>query len=97
MLTIEKVSEDMVRLGGRFDASQAEKAAAGLSDYNKTITIDMADLDYISSMGLSVLVQTYKRLNENGEGLRLINLNSHVRDVFRFTRLDQVFDIVEDG
>ncbi len=95
MLTIEQVSDSELKFGGRFDASQAEKATAGLSGYQKTITIDMSDLDYISSMGLSVLVQTYKRLNEKGEGLRLTNLNSHVRDVFKFTRLDQVFDIVD--
>lgn len=95
MLTIEEVSDNEVKLGGRFDASQAEKATTALSGYQTTIIIDLSDLDYISSMGLSVLVQTYKRLNEKGEGLRLTNLNRHVRDVFKFTRLDQVFDIVD--
>lgn len=95
MLTIEKVSEDEVRFGGRFDASQAEKATEELSRLHGTITIDMKELDYISSMGLSVLVNVYKRLNEDGHTLRLTNLSKHVRDVFRYTRLDQVFVVIE--
>lgn len=94
MLTIEKISENELKFIGRFDASQEKKAADELSHQKETVTIDMASLDYISSMGLSVLVNTYKRLNENGHTLRLKNLNSHVRDVFKYTRLDQIFEII---
>jgi len=93
MLTIEKNGANSFKFIGRLDASQAEKAANQLSKSEETIIIDMTDLDYISSMGLSILVNTYKRLNENGHTLKLKNLNNHVRDVFKFTRLDQVFDI----
>lgn len=93
MLTIEKKSANELKFIGRLDASQAEKAANHLSKKDETITIDMADLDYISSMGLSILVNTYKRLNENGHTIKLKNLNNHVRDVFKYTRLDQVFTI----
>ena len=93
MLTIEKKGSNELKFIGRLDASQAEKAANQLSQKEETITIDMSDLDYISSMGLSILVNTYKRLNENGHTLKLKNMNSHVRDVFKYTRLDQVFTI----
>lgn len=95
MLTIEQKNENEWKLSGRFDASQADKASGELSKSNNTITIDMADLDYISSMGLSVLVNTYKRLHENGHTLRLKNIKSHVRDIFKYTRLEQVFEIIE--
>jgi len=94
MLTIEKTSDNTFMFKGRFDASQADKATQELSSQTETVTIDMAELNYISSMGLSVFVNTYKRLNENGYTLRLINLNDHVKDVFKYTRLDQVFEIV---
>jgi len=93
MLTIEQVSENELKFIGRFDASQQQKAADELLTKEETITIDMAGLDYISSMGLSVLVNTYKRLNESGHTVRLKNLNNHVRDVFKYTRLDQVFEM----
>lgn len=94
MLTIEQVSENELKFTGRFDASQEKKAADELQHQIETVTIDMSGLDYISSMGLGVLVNTYKRLNATGHTLRLKNVNSHVRDVFKYTRLDQVFEIV---
>lgn len=93
MLTIEKKSDNELKFIGRLDASQAEKAAHHLSKKEESITIDMAGLDYISSMGLSILVNTYKRLNKNGHTVKLKNLNNHVRDVFKYTRLDQIFTI----
>ncbi len=93
MLTIEKTTSSELKFIGRLDASQAEKADRYLSNHDETITIDMARLDYISSMGLGILVNTYKRLDENGHTVKLKNLNNHVRDVFKFTRLDQVFVI----
>ncbi len=93
MLTIEQVSENELKFIGRFDASQEKKAADELVHKTKTVTIDMESLDYISSMGLSVLVNTYKRLNASGHTLRLKNVNKHVRDVFKYTRLDQIFEM----
>ncbi|WP_234571807.1 STAS domain-containing protein [Rhodohalobacter sp. 614A] len=93
MLTIEKKSANELKFIGRLDASQVEKAANHLSKKEETITIDMSDLDYISSMGLSILVNTYKRLSENGHSVKLKHLNNHVRAVFKYTRLDQVFII----
>ncbi len=96
MLTIEQVNKQELKFTGRFDASQEKKASDELSKMSETVTIDMGDLDYISSMGLSVLVNTYKRLHETGNTLRLKNINSHVRDVFKYTRLDQIFEILED-
>ncbi|TVR28090.1 MAG: anti-sigma factor antagonist [Balneolaceae bacterium] len=94
MLTIEQVSENELKFIGRFDASQHDKAADELLHQKVTVTIDMEGLVYISSMGLSVLVNTYKRLNETGHTVKLKNVNSHVRDVFKYTRLDQIFELI---
>jgi anti-anti-sigma factor len=95
MLTIEKKGNSELKLTGRFDASQEEKAATVFRQYSETLTLDMTDLDYISSMGLSVLVNTYKRLKDRDHTVRLKNMNSHVRDVFKYTKLDQVFEIID--
>lgn len=95
MLTIEKTGDNELKLAGRFDASQEESATEEFQKYSETLTLDMQELIYISSMGLSVLVNTYKRLKDNGHTLRLKNMSSHVRDVFKYTRLDQLFDIVD--
>lgn len=95
MLTIEKVGENELKFSGEFDASQERLASEHLEPYMETLTLDMKDLKYISSMGLGVLVKTYNRLNKNGQVLILKNLNSHIRDIFKYTRLDQIFEFVD--
>ncbi len=93
MLKIEKNHNGHYRLSGRFDAAQAEEAEQILGDLDNSVTLDFSDLDYISSSGLTILIQTHKRLDKSGHQLKLVNLNDHIRDVFMYTRLDQVFDI----
>ena len=78
---------------GRFDASQSEKASAFFETITGTRVVDFRELDYISSSGLGVLLATQKRLTPSGGGLRIINANSHIRDIFRYSGLDQIFDV----
>ncbi len=82
-----------VVLSGRLDAAQTEKASEILSKITKSVTVDFKELQYISSAGLGVLLATQKRLSQSGNRLRLINLNSHIKDVFHFARFDMIFDI----
>jgi len=56
-------------------------------------TLNFARLEYISSAGLGVLLATQQRLAAGGKRLRLINTNSHVRDIFHFSGFDQLFEI----
>jgi anti-sigma B factor antagonist len=81
-------------LAGRFDASQAEKAKAVFLGLSEGKTVDFSRLDYISSAGLGVLLAAQKRLSEKGQALRLINVSRHIRDVFRYSGFDQIFEIV---
>jgi anti-sigma B factor antagonist len=91
MLTIDHLPDGMIRLSGRFDAAQADKALKELENVNTDTTLDFGELAYISSMGLGVLIKTHKQLQAQGKVLRIINLNKHVRDVFKFTSLDKIF------
>ena len=93
MLDIRESSNDTIALSGRFDASQAEEAKAFFSDVTETRILDFAQLDYISSAGLGVLLATQKRLRNDGQELRLINVNPHIRDVLHFSGFDQIFRI----
>jgi len=88
----EGTNHDLI-LSGRFDASQVEKARGIFLSLNEGKTVDFAQLDYISSAGLGVLLAAQKRLSQRGQSLRLINVNSHIRDVFRFSGFDQIFEI----
>ncbi len=89
-----KISEDgRIVLSGRLDASQSEKAKAEFDKVTKSAVVDFRDLDYISSAGLGVLFAAQKRLKDKGEGLKLVKMNQHIRDVFRYARFDLIFEI----
>jgi anti-sigma B factor antagonist len=89
-----KIDESgQILLSGRLDASQTDKAKEGLDKITQSATVNFKELEYISSAGLGVLFATQKRLKAAGHGLRLINLNQHIRDVFRYARFDLIFEI----
>ncbi|HSG99510.1 MAG TPA: STAS domain-containing protein [candidate division Zixibacteria bacterium] len=93
MFTIEKAPDGAIKLAGRFDAAQVSKAAEILDSVTASATVDFSGLDYISSGGLGSLVGTQQRLMESGHKLTLANLNGHIRDIFRISGLDQMFEI----
>jgi anti-sigma B factor antagonist len=82
-----------IRLSGRFDASQVDKARAVFDSITKTCIVDFEDLDYISSGGLSVLLAAQKRLSQSGQCLKLQNMNVHIRQVFEYAGFNRIFDI----
>jgi anti-sigma B factor antagonist len=94
MMQISVGANDEIVLSGRFDAAEAEKARQVFLSLEDAKTVDFAQLDYISSAGLGVLLAAQKKLSERGKGLRLINVNGHIRDVFHFSGFDQIFEIV---
>jgi anti-sigma B factor antagonist len=47
----------------------------------------------MSSAGLGVLLRTHKRLMSSGGGLKLVNVNSHINDIFMYSGFDKLFEI----
>jgi anti-anti-sigma factor len=89
-----RIAEDgTVHLVGRFDAAQKEMAKEALGAVVTSTVIDFRELVYISSAGLGVLLGLQKRLLDSGHRLRLVNLNPHIRELFRLAMLDSVFEI----
>lgn len=93
MLDIKAGPQGELLFAGRFDASQVDTARKVLMSLQEGRTLDFKALDYISSAGLGTLLAAQKALAERGQGLRLVNLNAHVRDVFHFSGFDQIFEI----
>ena len=93
MFEIKISPENQVQLQGRFDAAQAEKAREIFAGIQHTVVVDFAELEYISSAGLSVLLATQKRLKSQGQELVLKNLNRHIREIFRYAGFDMIFTI----
>ena len=93
MFDIAFADDGKIVCSGRLDAAQCEKALSFMDGVTEAKTLDFATLEYISSAGLGVLLKTQKRLAESGAGLRIINVNNHIKDVFRYSGFNAIFDI----
>ncbi len=93
MFEIAYGSNGEVLCSGRLDAAQCAKAQSFMDEIADARTLDFSRLEYISSAGLGILLKTQKRLAESGAALRIINVNNHIHDVFRYSGFDAIFDI----
>lgn len=93
MFDIDFNDQGQVAVSGRLDAAQAQKAQEFLDRIAGGCVLDMAGLEYISSAGLGVLLKTHKRMMSGSSGLKLVNVSSHINDIFRFSGFDKLFDI----
>jgi anti-anti-sigma factor len=93
MFDIRVERDGVVRVSGRFDASESDKALECLNALSGPLTLDCGDLEYISSTGLSVLMITFKRLRETGQTLRLVHVQPRVRNVFTYAGFHKLLEI----
>jgi len=93
MFEIRVLEPGTVRLAGRLDASEAERVAQELQTIQGSIRLDCSELDYISSAGIGVLIELFKRLQTSGHTMTLVNLLPRVRNIFRYAGLDRLLTI----
>lgn len=93
MFDIGRGHNGEIRLSGRLDASQVELVREQLDSLKASCVVDFSALDYISSAGMGVLLGAQKRLSDGGHSLTLVNLNRHIREIFRIAGFDNVFSI----
>jgi len=93
MFEIDYGDDGEVMCSGRLDASQCAKAQSFMDEIADTRTLDFSGLEYISSAGLGILLKTQKRLAESGAAIKIINVNNHIYDVFRYSGFNAIFDI----
>ena len=94
MFEIQIANDGNVAMDGRLDAAQAVKAQTFLDKIEGQCVLDLAKLQYVSSAGLGVLLKTHKRLMASGNGIKLVNVNHHIHDIFRYSGFDRLFEIV---
>ena len=93
MFQIEIDESGTVVAEGRLDAAQAPRAQEFLDELHGECVLDLGKVDYISSAGLGVLLRTHKRLMGDGQGLKLVNVRSHINDIFMYSGFDKLFEI----
>jgi len=97
MFEIRLGGQGEVVLEGRLDAAQCDKALRFLDGVAAPRDVDLGALEYISSAGLGVLLKTQKRAMAAGRGLRLLNVNRQIFDIFRYAGFDRLFEIARAG
>jgi len=93
MFEIRSLPDGSTHLVGRLDASEVDQARRALEALSGPLTLDCSRLDYISSAGIGLLVETYKRLHAAGHAFRLVNLLPRVRNVFAYAGLDRILTL----
>lgn len=83
-----------LKLRGRLDATWSELVQESIAECIQegfhSISLDMIDVDYVSSAGLRVLVGSYKKLQAIRGSFRITSASSTVGDVLSLSGLDML-------
>lgn len=60
---------------------------------DKKLILNFANVSFMTSAVLGLLVRTHKKVIEHGGTMQLSNLDSNLRRVFEITQLTKVFNI----
>ena len=93
MFEIGYNDQGVIAVSGRLDAAHAPAAQEFFDAVEDVCVVDLAELEYISSAGLGVLLSTHKRLMSGQSGLELVNVNPHINDILRYSGFDKLFVI----
>ena len=87
-----------LKIAGRLDAVTAlalDKDLSATLENVTDLTIDLADLEYISSAGLRMLLKAQKRMDRQG-AMRIKNIRENVREVLDMSGFSNFLTIAED-
>ncbi len=96
-LNIEKKLSDVntIVLSGRLDTVTAPQLEAELEKIlsdSDALVLDMANLEYISSAGLRVILKAQKAMNTKGT-MKLIHVGESIMEVFDITGFSDFLNI----
>jgi anti-anti-sigma factor len=60
------------------------------------VVLDFADVDYINSTGIALIVGILAEARKSGQEVRARGLAQHYREIFRITRLSDFMTILDE-
>lgn len=97
-MDIKKIADGSaltVEVLGRLDAVSALELDKSLKlDGVTDLTVDLAELEYISSAGLRTLLKFQKRMDKQGS-MKIINVRDNVREVLDMTGFSNFLTIAD--
>ncbi len=96
----QKDDISIYRVAGDVDINTSPEIKGSLDKAIKEkrdkIVINLKEVSYVDSSGLATFVEILKNLRIYGGKLKLTNLSPKVKGLFEITRLDKLFDIVDE-
>lgn len=90
----------LVKIIGRVDSTTSPEAEAALdkliAEESAKIILDLAEVDYISSSGLRMLIVMQRKLSQKQGVLALVNLSERVRESLDLSGLLSIFSVFTD-
>lgn len=100
MSNIEKkkfgTSELFIKPIGRVDVTSTPELESEVNSEIENITyltIDMSEVEYISSVGLRALLSFQKQIAPRGE-MKIVNVKPEVLEIFKMVGFDKVLNII---
>ena len=59
------------------------------------LILDVADVPYIDSTALAIILRAHATVTRRGGGLKLLHVKGHVRELLELTRLVSVFEVFD--
>ena len=91
----------LVLLSGELDASTAGELYEQLAELSRDgvvhVALDLSELEFMDSTGLSVIIAEHKRTNASGGELMILAPQSQVQRMFEMTGLTGVLRIRPEG
>ena len=89
----------VLKLDGEVDIYTAGKLRDAVNhaveEGNSRIAVDLAEMEFMDSSGLGVLIAALKRLKENDGELILVSPRDQMRRILKLTGLDKILTIRE--
>jgi len=87
-------------LSGQIDSFTAEEITklidVVISNEKFKVVVDLSEIDYLDSAGVSSLINSKLKLTKKGGGLRLAGLQGKAKEVFELAGLLNMFELFED-
>lgn len=82
----------VLKVSGRVDTSNSNQLEEATKDIKEDefLVLDFQNLEYLSSVGLRILLSLKKRLKDN---IKIININAFIKEVFEMTGFSDIFTI----
>jgi anti-anti-sigma factor len=85
------------RLTIKDDLEQLEHLIQDLLErQERNIAIGLKDITYLDSTGSAMLIVCFNSARKAGVKLKFLNPSSHVAKIFEITKLDTIFDIMDE-